>query len=725
MQDPSEPSAETVSDEFSLTRRTALALLGVGGVASVAGTASASATGEEGERKNDGSPARRWNQDVDAQGHDLSNLGSLEVDHLYTSARDANVIVWRDEEGVYHADSHEETVHSSEDYFETIQAAVDSLSEGRTSKEKVLVAASGTVGPVDELTQIVLPSYTVLDVAGTIYVEDEGESLVTPIRAFGEERIEIPRLTIEGNPRFGIWIQNSDSVTLGNIDIRFENLDALEPYEDAPGDWPPVAFDPESSKEEILANRGYVGANNEGIRIDGRARAEPCSDIRISSVYVEGAGHHCVELYDAERVQIEQVIGVDMESSAVILNETENATVNGVVGENPESPSWYATFRCANGCENVSVGQVVSRDAPRGVHITTDSNDITIGEVNIVGARYHGIKIDDVENVTVQGGLVKNVVEEAVLSWADGLSISNLRIVDDLSEDEREEIFLPIGGPDVREQTHAIRFTGQNGRIVDNDVRGGGTEELISVDATNTIVRENLGDGIDSGTVTLESGADEAARVEGIHGRFDAAFDLRAEPAAVPAGPVAWTHYFEWSGEGWDLVFAWETDPGEDLELSYIVDQTQGGDVEIDPEPLEAGTYRISARHSGLSLSAADGANVQQEEWEDGENQRWHVTEDGDHFRLELAETGQVLEAEDGSTESGSNVRVGEDLGETHQRWDAVSVFSATGEYYYALQPAHTDVAIDIEAISQEPGANALLWEYGEGENQQFAFDEL
>lgn len=725
MQDSPEQTPETVPDDFSLTRRTALALLGAGGVASMAGTGSASGTGEEDESKNDGPPARQWNQDVDAQGHDLFDLGSLEVEHVYTSARDANVIVWRDGEGVYHADSREETVHSGEDYVETIQAAVDSLSEGRTSKEKVLVAASGTVGPVDELTQIVLPSYTVLDVAGTIYVEDEGESLVTPIRAFGEERIEIPRLTIEGNPRFGIWIQNSDSITLGNIDIRFENLDVLEPYEDEPGGWPPTAFDPESSKEEILANRGYVGANNEGIRIDGRAREEPCSDVRIGSVYVEGAGHHCVELYDTERVQIEQVIGVDMDSSSVILNETENATVNGVVGENPESPTWYATFRCANGCENVSVGQVVSRDAPRGIHITTDSNDVTIGEVNIVGARYHGIKIDDVENVTIQGGLVKNVVEEAVLSWADGLSVSNLRIVDDLTEEEREEIFLPIGGPDVREQTHAIRFTGQNGRIVNNDVRGGGTEELIAVDATNTIVRDNLGDGIESGTVTLESGADEAARVEGIHGRFDAAFDLRAEPAAVPAGPVAWTHHFEWSGEGWDLVFAWETDPGEDLELSYTVDQTQGGDAEIDLEPLEAGTYRIDARHSGLSLTVDDDGNVQQAEWEDGENQRWHVAEDGDNFRLEIADTGQVLEVEDGSTENGANVQVGEDVGGNHQRWDAIPVFSATGEYYYALQPIHVEQAVDIEAISQEPGANALLWNYGEGENQQFAFDAL
>lgn len=225
MQDSSKPSAETVPDDFSLTRRMALALLGAGSVASVAGTGSASGTGEgggdekKGKHGGDGPPARRWNQDVDARGHALSDLGSLEVEHVYTSARDANVIVWRDEGGVYHADSREETLHSGEDYVETIQAAVDGLSEGRTSKETVLVAASGTVGPVDELTQIVLPSYTVLDVAGTIYVEDEGESLVTPIRAFGEERIEIPRLTIEGNPRFGIWIQNSDSIKLDNIDV--------------------------------------------------------------------------------------------------------------------------------------------------------------------------------------------------------------------------------------------------------------------------------------------------------------------------------------------------------------------------------------------------------------------------------------------------------------------------------------------------------------------------
>lgn len=713
---------------LSTGRRGALAMLGATGLAGLLSGTAGGRQGSGDEPTTGNQPWYEWDADVDAGDNGLYDLERLQTEHVHTAARDPEVVVWEDDEGVYHADADETTVYSGEDYLEAIQTAVDSLSEGRTEKERVLVAASGTIGPADELTQLEVPSYTVLDVAGTIYVEDDGEQpMVIPVRAFDEEEIEIPRLSIVGNPRFGIWIQDTDSVKLGDIDIRFENTEGFANYweVDAPG-WPPTSFDPDASREEILADPGWVGKFCEGVRVDARARDESASDVFISSVYVEGGRHHAVETYDTERVVIDQVIGVGMGGSAVILNETENAAVNNVVGENPESETWYATFRCANGCENVSVGQVVSRDAPRGIHLTTESNEITVGEVNIIGARYHGIKVDNVENITIQGGLVKNVVRSGVLSTANGFSCSNLHVVDDLTDEEREEINLPAGdgAPDDPTQTHGIQFFGRNGRIVNNDVRDAGTEANVEVEALNTIVRDNLGGGFRSGTVTLESGADEAARVTGIAGRFDAAFDLRAGLEEAPAGPTAWSHRFEWTGDGWDLVFEWETDPGEDVALSYIVDQTQASESGVELDPLEPGTYRIDAGHTGMPLTDADG-NLEMDAWDGDDDQRWIVEEDGDAYRIELAATGEVLEVEGGEIEDGANVGVGTDSGADHQRWDIKPIFTPSGEFRYSVHPVGADQGLDVSGAGEDPGTNVLLWEHSGVAHQQFTFEEL
>ncbi|MCU4973546.1 right-handed parallel beta-helix repeat-containing protein [Halobacteria archaeon AArc-m2/3/4] len=525
-QDPPTTGPQTATEEgLKLTRRTALALLGVGSIG-------AAMTGSSAADHGDGSDeVRPWNQNVNANDHDLFDLHSIDVEHVFTAARDADVIVWKDEAGTFHADSRDGHVESGEGVMEVTQAAVDSLTEGRTTKEKVLVVSSGTVSnEPDERKTIELPSHTVLDVPATIDVEYEpGEhSNDVVVRAQNVENIEIPRLNVRGGPWMAIRVLSCSNVKLGHIDVRF-------------------AADSNA---------------NDAIRIDDRAAAGRTTDVQLNSAYIENGTQHSVETYGVDRVQIGQVLVDGVEGCAVILNDTRDATVNSVIGHNPESTTRYATFRCANGCRNVSVGQVVSRDAPRGIHITTDSNDVTIGEVNIVGARNRGIAVDGVENVTIQGGLVKNVDEEGFISYGDCISVSNLRIVDDRPANERT-------------QTHAIQFTGTNGRIVNNDVRDGGTEDLIHVDSPTTVVSGNVGDGVASGTTTLESSADPAARIEGVADHHAATLELRASAATDSAAAFAWDHYFEYTGQEWELVIEWRTDPGEDLELDYIVDQPQ------------------------------------------------------------------------------------------------------------------------------------------------------
>ncbi|WP_276255884.1 RICIN domain-containing protein [Halomontanus rarus] len=679
---PFDSTEESKDDGVTLTRRTALALLGVGGIgAAMSGSAGASSAGGV---TGQGADARPWNQDVDAQGYGLSDLGTLEVDHVHTAARDADVLVWKDEDGVFHADNREETVASGEDVIDVTQAAVDSLTEGRTVKEKVAVVSSGTAGPHEwdgDVHAIDLPSYTILDVPATIQVEDEGDPLVVPVRTDGAEHVEVPRLSITGNPRYGMWIRSSSNVTLGEIDIR---------------------MDPGTNE---------VGL---GVRIDAFGESEArCKDVRVGRVYVEHADNHALETYGVDRLQVDEVMAKHHEYCACLLNDTHAGVVGSVVGYNPEAESRYATFRVANAVENVSCGQVVSTEAPRGVHIS-DGRDITIGTVNITDSRTLGIAADStVENAVVQGGLIKNCAQEGIRSDTDGFSVTNVRVYDDRREDEREQ---PIG----------IRIAGPNSRVVDCDVRRGGTDDWLDIAADDAVVRDNVGDGLDSGTVTLESVAEPAARVEGVSENPSATLDLRASAVEAPAGSCGWDHRFEWDGdaERWDLLLEWTVDPGADLDLEYVVDQPQAnisGGVVLE-RPLEAGTYRIDAVHSGLALTAESDGNVVQDEWNDEATQQWDVERvDADDDVYRLAADGSVLEVEGASTDNGANVRVGADEGGDHQRF----VVRHVGDEEYSVEALHSGQGINVEGERTDPGENVLQWPYGGAPNERWTFERL
>ncbi|WP_241175185.1 right-handed parallel beta-helix repeat-containing protein [Natronolimnobius sp. AArcel1] len=548
--------------DSGLTRRMALSLLGVGAV----GTAMAGvgAAGDGPANSGGGRDGRPWNQDIDAQGHSLQNLGALEVDHMYTAARDADVIVWKDTEGVFHADNHEETVASGEDVLEVTQAAVDSLTDGRDWMEKVAVVSPSTVGPADvddslddyeysdDVAGIELPSYTVLDIPAPMRIEETGDqTFVDPIKAADAEHIEIPNLRLVGNPRFGMFLRSVRNVRLGNIHI--------EMTDDEP--------------------RGNIG-----VRIDGFAYGRDeddvirCTDIQVDNVYVENSGGHAFETYAVDRIQIGKVLVNGTEAGAgVLLNETTDATVDAVGCKDIDPGGGYAGFRVANDTHDVTCDQVVVRGGARGIFGVSDSHNVTIGEVNISEMDVSGIFIEDNQNVAINGGVVKNCDGEAVRIHSrpdfghdptEGVTITNLRTYDDRDEDDRE-------------QSHGIHISGEqtsNVRIINCDVRGGGSGENENIrvddDVSETVLVNNHGGGLETGTVTLEGGADPAAVVEGVSPFGTQRPSLRADPVEDGGTTFAYDQYFVWNGESdaWDLHLEWKHDPGENVDIQYVVD---------------------------------------------------------------------------------------------------------------------------------------------------------
>ncbi|WP_207592670.1 right-handed parallel beta-helix repeat-containing protein [Halomontanus rarus] len=540
---PDPIEADDKTEELTFTRRTALALLGASGATGIVSGSTNAKTGDAETKE----PERKWNQNVDAQGHDLRNLGSAQLENVHTAARNADRVVWKDEEGVFHADGPHDEVAAGEEMLEVINAALESLTDGRTSKEKVVIASPGTLGPFPDdegIFELEIPSYTILDVPVTLRVEDEGENLFF-VRARDAEHIDIPNFNLVGNPRYGLWLQSVDNVHLGDINIAFENA-------------------------------GEVGL---GVRIDEYGQSERrSSDVQIDSGYVENSGHHAFETNGVDRFQAGTLIANDPANGGLNMNHTIDATINSVVGFDPGHPSTYATVRLANFCHNVSVGQVVSRGGAKGLMLITAHN-ASFGEVNIEGSTDSGIFATLSTDVSISGGVIKNCRGEAIRIHGypqetfpfnvptEGITVSNVRIFDSRPEDERT-------------QTYAIRESGEtafNNQFVDNDVRDGGTEEIISVASSSTAVVGNIGAGIASGTTTLSPGEDVAARVTEISPREDVTLELRAKPREAPDARFSWDEYFEWDPEAsaWELVVEWRTDPGEAVTLDYIVDRPQ------------------------------------------------------------------------------------------------------------------------------------------------------
>jgi len=264
------------------------------------------------------------------------------------------------------------TVYSGSDMLSAMQAAVNSLTSGRTSKERVVVRGSGNVSANSRLS---LPSYTILDVCGTINVTGSGSGDMAPIYSRGTTDVEVQRVTITGSPLYGIFMRNVNNLTLGQIELRL--------------------------------------SSGLGIRIDnhGGDRAVKVRNVRIDNVYVQGASNHGVETYGVDGLTVGTVTARNVGYSGLLLNDTINATVGTVDAENVATGSGYAAFRMANRNgrvgnsypSNIRVGNVIARGGGRGIFCVSESGGAVIDRVTITNAGNNSILLENCYNVTIAG----------------------------------------------------------------------------------------------------------------------------------------------------------------------------------------------------------------------------------------------------------------------------------------------------------------------------------
>jgi hypothetical protein len=288
------------------------------------------------------------------------------------------------------------TVYTGTDMRAAVQAAVSSL-PSRTAKQNVLVRGSGSISAGSRIS---LPSYTLLDVCGTINVTGSGTGDQAPVYSRGTHDVEVAHLNLTGAPLYGIFMRSVSNLILGQIDMRLS-----------------------------------AGL---GVRIDNYGdKAVPARNIRIDNVYVSGASSHAVETYGVDGITVGTVTARNVGESGLLLNQTVNATVGTVDAENAGAGTGYAAFRMANRngrigngyATNIRVGTVKARGGGRGVFCVSESGGAVIDRVDIANTGNNSILVENCYNVTIAGasGTVTGGGEVRISSRTEFAPSSDIR----------------------------------------------------------------------------------------------------------------------------------------------------------------------------------------------------------------------------------------------------------------------------------------------------------
>ena len=283
-------------------------------------------------------------------------------------------------------------------YYDAISRAIDSLNNNRNTQERVTVMPDGDIGD----NWIDLPSNIIFEVCGTMNVGDvRGRGAVT---AIGEQNVSIPHLKMTGSPYFGLHFAGMRNLHLGNIEIIFDR-----------------------------------GAGALGIRFE--RDLAPSYDVQMDYIHVENTGNHGVETWNVDGLKIGTIIARNTAYAGLLLNNSRNAEVGLVDGENTGNGTGYATMRFANTNgringgwpTNIRVGKVVSRGGGRGIFCVSNSGGVVIDEIDLADNGNNSILIENCHNFTINGGTINGGGEFRIAARNEfpntsDITISNVQV---------------------------------------------------------------------------------------------------------------------------------------------------------------------------------------------------------------------------------------------------------------------------------------------------------
>jgi hypothetical protein len=268
-------------------------------------------------------------------------------------------------------------------------AAYASLSAGRTTQQSVLVQGDGDIPASAQLS---IPSYTLLNVCGTVNVSGTASgSDRSPFYARNARDIDIPNLKMTGGPQYGLFFRQTDNIHLGQIELRLSSTAGI------------------------------------GIRVDSGSNAQSTTafntNLTIDSVFGSGMSSHVVETYGISNIKIGTLEGSQVGECGLLLNRSIHAEIGLVTCNDCATGTGYAAFRVANsvgkvGSEfpagDIHVSKVYARGGGRGIFSVSGSGGLTIDEIDIANTGNGPILLQNAYNTTiaaksgsVSGGLVQ------------------------------------------------------------------------------------------------------------------------------------------------------------------------------------------------------------------------------------------------------------------------------------------------------------------------------
>ncbi|KAM7192591.1 hypothetical protein V8F20_008800 [Naviculisporaceae sp. PSN 640] len=256
-------------------------------------------------------------------------------------------------------------LYAGGDYRAAIQAGIDGISAG----QRLSVMASGSIGA----STLTLHSGKTFEGCGTINVGWRAGRGAIEIQNVND--VSIPYLSITGEAYFIMRISGTRNLKLGKINMNLSNGLAIRFDRDA--------------------------AMNYNVEMD--------------TINVTGAGSHAVELWNIDGLKINAVIARNVGESGLLMQNTRNAWVGLVDGDNVATGTGYATFRMANENgktaqgnynTNVYIDKVVARGGGRGIFCVSRSGGVEIKNVELSNNGNNAILIENCYNVKINGGVV-------------------------------------------------------------------------------------------------------------------------------------------------------------------------------------------------------------------------------------------------------------------------------------------------------------------------------
>ena len=172
--------------------------------------------------------------------------------------------------------------------------------------------------------------------------------------------------------------------------------------------------------------------------------------------------------------------------------------------------------------------------------------------------------------------------------------------------------------------------------------------------------------------------------------------------------------YYGASNQLWTLEAIKVEEPEQDSTQSPSEEKTA----------LENGWYFIKGVHSQKNLQVNgknDGANVEISSYNEADVQKWYVTNLGDGYVTIKNGSGYMLDVENGSSDSGANIRTVAATNGDSQKFKLIST-SASDTFGIVSKVTNNAKGLDVYNWGSADGVNVCQWDYYNASNQLWIF---